>query len=69
MKQEDIKNNIGSKVYITGDRDLAMQRNLRQLILNKTELTIARLTQSGEAYLMDSDGRYYSAPTRNVKLI
>ena len=69
MTQEDIKNNIGSKVYITGDRDLAMQRNLRQLILNKTELTIARLTQGGEAYLMDSDGRYYSVPVRNVKFI
>ena len=69
MKQEDIKYFIGSRVYITGDRDLAMQRNLRQLILNKTELTIARLTQGGEAYLMDSDGWYYSVPARNVKLI
>jgi hypothetical protein len=64
---EFIEKNIGAKVYITGDGDLAMNGEFRQLIFNKTELTIVKLTRGGMAYLTDDKGNFYSVPPRNVR--
>jgi len=48
MKAHDfIQKSIGCKVYITGEHDLAMCGRLRNLIFNKTELTIVKLTRGG----------------------
>jgi hypothetical protein len=64
-----ILNNIGNKVYITGDGDLAMCGEFRKLIFNKTELTIVKLTKAGLAYLVDDNKQYYSVPIKNVCLV
>ena len=70
MKTHDfIEKSIGCKVYITGDGDLGMSGRLRNLIYNKTELTIVKLTKGGMAYLIDNYGNYYSVPPRNVREI
>lgn len=68
MKTHDFINaNIGNKVYITGEGDLAMSGELRQLIYNKTELTLVKLTKSGMVYLEDESGKFYSVPPSNVR--
>jgi hypothetical protein len=64
---EFIEKNIGAKVYITGDGDLAMNGEFRQLIFNKTELAIVKLTRGGMAYLTDGKNKFYSVPPRNVR--
>jgi len=66
---EFIKKNIGTKVYVTGDGDLAMQSEFRKIIFNKTELTIVKLTKGGMAYLVDIQGNFYTVPPRNVREI
>lgn len=66
---EFIEKNIGAKVYITGDGDLMMNGELRQLIFYKTELTIVKLTRGGMAYLTDGKNNFYSVPPRNVREI
>lgn len=63
-----ILNNIGSSVYITGDRDLAFNGELKPLIQNKTELTIVKLTKKGMALLTDGK-KTYSVPPSNVREI
>lgn len=65
---EFINKNIGNKVCIIGDGDLAMNGEFRQLIFKGTELTIVKLTKGGLAYLMDDNGKYYSVPPKNVRL-
>jgi hypothetical protein len=62
-----LKKNIGNRVYVTGDRDLAFNGELRKIISNKTELTIVKLTKSGMAYLVDDEGKFYTVPPRNVR--
>ena len=71
MKNHDfIKQNIGNKVYITGDGDLGMRGGMiRSAIEFKTPLTIIKLTKSGMAYLVDDWGIFYSVPPRNVREI
>lgn len=70
MKNHDfINSNIGNQVYVTGDGDLAMNSELRDIIFNKTALTIVKLTRGGKAYLQDSLGHFYSVPPRNVREI
>lgn len=66
---EFIQKNIGSKVYVTGDGDLAFDMNLCRIITLKTELTIVKLTKSGMAYLVDENENYYTVPPRNVREI
>jgi len=66
---EFIEKNIGNKVYVTGDRDLAFDGDLRKIIFNKTELTIVKLTRKGMAYLVDSQNNFYSVPPGNVREI
>ena len=62
-----IECNIGNKVYVTGDGDLAMCSELRKVIFNKIELTIVKLTKAGMAYLVDDENNFYSVPPRNVR--
>lgn len=70
MKNHDfINSNIGEQVYVTGDGDLAMNSEFRNIIFNKTTLTIVKLTRGGKAYLKDSYGHFYSVPPRNVREI
>lgn len=70
MKTLDfINQNIGGKVYITGERDLGMNSELRKFIYNKTEFILVRLTKKGMAYLESEDGKHYIVPPRNVRLI
>ena len=70
MKNNDfIKQNIGAKVYVTGDGDLAMQHSLRKIIFDKTPLTIVKLTKGGMAYLVDDENNFYTVPPRNVREI
>ena len=67
-----IKNNIGNKVYVTGDGDLAFDGSLRRIISTKdykVQLTIVKLTKGGMAYLVDEHGDFYTVPPRNVKEI
>jgi hypothetical protein len=66
---EFIKQNIGNKVYVSGERDLAFNGELRKIIFNKTELTIVKLTRGGMAHLVDSDNKFYTVPPSNVNLI
>lgn len=47
---EFIEKNIRNRVYVTGDRDLAFNGELRKIISNKTELTIVKLTKGGMAF-------------------
>lgn len=68
MRNHDfIKSNIGSIVYVTGDGDLAFRGGLRDIIFNKTPLTIVKLTKGGMAYLTDGKNKYYTVPPRNVR--
>lgn len=71
MKNHDfIKENIGHKVYVTGDGDLAFDGWLRKIIStkdNRIELTIVKLTKGGMAYLVDEYGDFYTVPPRNVR--
>ena len=71
MKNHDfIKQNIGAKVYVTGDGDLAFSGELRKIISTgsyRVELKIVKLTKAGMAYLVDDDGNYYTVPPRNVR--
>lgn len=67
--QDFIKENIGKKVYVTGRGDLAICSEFRKIIFNKTELEIIKLTKAGLAYLVDSEGVFYSVPPRNVELL
>ena len=64
---EFIQKNIGGRVYVTGDGDLAIHAELRKIIFNKTELRIVKLTKGGMAYLSDDDNNFYSVPPRNVR--
>jgi hypothetical protein len=64
---EFIEKNIGNRVYVTGDRDLAFNGGLREIIFKKTELTVVKLTRGGLAYLMDDKNRFYAVPPRNVR--
>ena len=62
-----INSNIGNKVYITSDGDLAMDGSLRKFIFNKTEFTLLRLTKGGMAILCDENGKEYLIPPKNVR--
>ena len=64
---EFIEKNIGNKVYVTGDGDLAMCIEFRKIIFNKTELRIVKLTKSGMVYLVDEENNFYTVPPRNVR--
>ncbi len=67
MKNNDFINaNIGNTVYLTNSGD-AMCGKITQLILNKTPLTLIKLTRGGMAYLRDDHGTYYSVPPRIVR--
>lgn len=71
MKEYDfINSNIGKKVYLTSEGDLAMGMEYRQFIYNNKEryLTLIKLTKGGMAYLLGDNGKYYSVPPRNVRL-
>ena len=59
---------IGKMVYVTGDRDLAMCREFRKIIFDKTELRLIKWTRGGLAYLHDeAENKYYSVPPSNVR--
>jgi hypothetical protein len=63
-----INKNIGGTVYITGDRDLGIQGELRMMIRDKTPLKIIKVTKSGHAYLQDEKtNRFYTIPIGNVR--
>lgn len=64
---EFIEKNIGNRVHLTGDGDLAMCYKFRKIISNKTELTIVKLTKSGMVYLVDDENNSYTVPPRNVR--
>jgi len=66
---EFIEKNIGNKVIIDGTGDLAMSGELREFIFNKTPLTIVSLTKGGMAYLVDSKGKFYKVPPKNIVLL
>ncbi len=60
-----IKSNIGNKVYI--NKGLGVDRELRKLISNKTELTLRRLSRGGMAIVADDDGKEYSIAPRYIR--
>jgi len=65
---EFIEKNIGNLVYITGEGDLAIHAELRDIIHNKTPLRIIKLTRGGLAYLQDEKTkRFYTVPPKNVQ--
>lgn len=54
--------------YVTGDRDLAFNGELRKIIFNKTELRLIKWTKSGNVYLHDEvENMYYTVPTSNIR--
>jgi hypothetical protein len=68
MKAYDfIRQAIGTKVYLTGEGDLAMNSELRGFIFDKTPLTLMRLTSGGMAIVKSDDGKEYSVRPRNVR--
>jgi hypothetical protein len=68
MKTYDfIKQAIGCQVYLTNDRDLAHDGELRPLIKNKTPLTLLKLTKAGMALVRLEDGTEYSVRPSNVR--
>lgn len=70
MKAYDfINSSIGNKVYITNNGDLSIDPILRNLIFNKTELSLKRLTKGGMAIVEDDDGKEYAIPPRNIREI
>lgn len=65
-----IEQAIGEKVYLTGDRDLGIHGELRQLIFNKSPLTLIKLTKAGKAYVKNEEtNEYYSVPPTNIREI
>lgn len=66
MKRQEIVDNIGQEVMVTGDGDLAIHGELRPIIFSKEKLTIVKLTKGGKAYLVDEKGIFYSVPPKNV---
>lgn len=67
MKTFDwINSIIGNTVYINGDGDLGMDGQLRQLIFNKTKLTLLRITKKGLVEVMDTDGNLYYVRAKNI---
>jgi hypothetical protein len=69
MKNLDfIRANIGAKVIITGEGDLAMYHELRSAIFKQTPLTLTKLSKGGRAILTDDTGKIYSVPPKNVRL-
>jgi hypothetical protein len=64
---EFIKNNIGNKVYITSDRDMLCNGDIKHLILNKEVLILLGLTKGGLAELKDSKGNIYKIRPTNVR--
>ena len=72
MKQNEILNNIGAKVYVDGGGDLAFNGELRPIISYRdriVELTIIKLNKNGKVYLQAENKKFYSVPCRNVILI
>lgn len=63
-----IKQAIGKKVYITGDRDLAMDSRFRVFIFEKTELTLVGLTKGGMA-LLEHEGIKLHVRPSNIREI
>jgi hypothetical protein len=69
MSQDEIKRNIGRRVVINGNRDLAIRGELRPLINEPAlDIRIEKLTKSGMAYLKHGK-QFYSVPTGNVDLL
>lgn len=77
MKQfEFINKNIGRKVYLTPDSDLAFNGELRKFIIydvnkfvhGQLYLTIVKITKSGLISLYGDDGQYYSVASENIRL-
>lgn len=70
MKAYDfINSNLGNKVYITNHGDLSIDPILRNLISNKTALTLKRLTPGGMAIVSDNKGKEYPIPPKNIREI
>lgn len=67
--REFIQNNIGVKVYVNDDGDLSILSELKNIIYNKTELTIVELTKGGMAKLVDANNVEYKVPPKNVSKI
>lgn len=65
---EFINQNIGARVRISGAGDLAMNGELKPLILGKAEVTLVRLTKKGMAMVVDSQGKSFMVPPRNLEL-
>ena len=69
MKEYDfIEKNIGGKACVVDGGDIAMNRDLKNLIFNRTELFILGLDKSGMVNLIDSDKNIYKVPQRNIRL-
>jgi hypothetical protein len=71
MTTKDFVNQaIGKLVYVTGERDLAFNGELREIIFKKTELRLIKWTKSGKVYLHDENkNKYYSVPPSNIREI
>lgn len=72
MKNQDfINSNIGNKVYVNGNWDLAFNGELRPIINNlELDLVIVKLTKKGDAYLYSEQNKlFYTVPIQNIRLI
>lgn len=69
MKTKDfIDQAIGKLVYVICDGDLAFDRELREMIYNKTPLRLIKWTKNGKVYLHNEENnKYYSVPPSNVR--
>jgi hypothetical protein len=63
-----LENHIGEACTLNGRGDLAMERELRFHIRNKTPLTIEKVTKGGRVVVRHKKWTYSVAP-KNVDLI
>lgn len=59
---------IGTKVYISNEIDVLMNRELRQLVLEKTILTLDRFDINGMALVKSDEGKEYKVRKSNLKI-
>lgn len=70
MKAYDfIKSNIGARVRVWNNRDLAFEYTMRQLMSRDRELYLVRLSRGGMAIIKDNiTGMEYSVPPYGIRL-
>jgi hypothetical protein len=65
MNRDEVTENVGALVYVTGERDLAIERRMRKII-RAPGVRIVGLTKGGMAILSHEDQEYQVPPSQLV---